>query len=152
MEVKNILSPYENSNQRIVNIVLASISILNYLLIYLSFKKNYGIVYSYSVNVYFHWRFSILMLDIENVRVQYDESEWLIKVMGMTSILFYCVGVNFFVYANIKYNRIMMPLSLCFVLICCSIGVSYVVKTLNLIVIINFSIFVCTVLSSSLWP
>ena len=65
-ELKCIKYPMENSNQRIVNIVYLIISLICYAILALSYKKDYGVKFSYYAVVIIILKGTVPLLDFEN--------------------------------------------------------------------------------------
>ena len=73
-ELKNIKYPMEDSNQRIVNIGYMIITLINFAILVLSFKKEYGVKFSYYAVVLIILRNSFPLLDIENTQHNMDRA------------------------------------------------------------------------------
>ena len=66
-QIISIIDPVENSNQRIVNIVYMIVSFINFTILALSFRKEYGIKFSYYAIVITLIRITFPVMDFENV-------------------------------------------------------------------------------------
>ena len=66
-ELISIFNPYENSNERSVNIVYLILSFINLAILALSFRKEYGVKFSYYAIIITLIRLPTPLLDFEDI-------------------------------------------------------------------------------------
>ena len=85
IQLKQVVFPDENSNQQRINIAYTVITFLIFINLALSFRKEYGIKFSYLSIIALLIRVPIRLLDFENMRPNIDDSEWNLLVVNCVS-------------------------------------------------------------------
>ena len=67
-QIQNIINPKEDSDQVVINIIYTLISLIIFVIIYLSNKEKYGIKFSYYSLILIILRNVIRLLDFENTQ------------------------------------------------------------------------------------
>ena len=72
-----IISPsVPDSSERQINIIYMCFTIVNFVILYLSFKQKYGLQISYYASMCLLFRMPVRWLDFENTRPYESDEEW----------------------------------------------------------------------------
>ena len=80
-QLVGIAKPIEGSNQRKINSIYMIWTIFIYVVLGLSFRKDYGVKYSYVTNILLILRQGILILDFEDTKRHMKEISWNVQVL-----------------------------------------------------------------------
>lgn len=122
-QIFNSFDP-KQSYRKNVNIVFYLVSIINFVIIALSYKKSYGVKFSYYATIIMLIRLAFRWLDVENSKKVFDPFEYKSMLITQATAVYFIIGNLSFLYANISQNKIILPLIYMFVSICLFVGIN----------------------------
>ena len=116
--------PIENSKQVTYNIFYMILTFIVFIVIGLSYKQNYGVRFSYYALIITLLRASFRLLDLEQTRDELKGIVWEFTLISYTSFNYFWIAIISIMFANYKYNKLMMILCLSFTIVCNCVGIS----------------------------
>ena len=116
--------PKENSYQFQYNIFYMVLSIIVYVIISFSYKKDYGVRFSYYALIIILFRLAFRLLDFEKTKVGMEGIVWEFTLVNYVSFIYFWIAIIAIMFANYKYNKIMMAICLVFTQVCFCVGIS----------------------------
>ena len=122
-QLNGIINPIEGSDQLIVNILYTLLSLIIFVIIYLSYKEKYGIKFCYHSLILIIFRNIFRLLDFENTKTFMSGFGWRRLCVFQASINCSMISITAICFANVKYNGIVMITCAIFTYICTCYGI-----------------------------
>ena len=117
-QLKAIFAPIEGSNQLIMNIIYTIVSLISYIILALSFRKEYGVSFSYYSIIIILLRQAFRFLDLEDTKGKMSDTNW--NFVLLWQIVNNCsqIAVLSIMFSNNKYNKIVLSLCSVITIVC----------------------------------
>ena len=100
------------------------LSFIIFTIIALSYKSNYGVRFSYYALIITLFRAAFRLLDFEKTKVGMEGIVWEFTLISYTSFNYFWIAIISIMFANYKYNKLIMILCLSFTIVCNCFGIS----------------------------